>query len=373
MNKKFRLTSLLLAIVMVLSITFLGGCSNSNSKDVAVTINDEEVYLNEAMYYVLFVESNYGPMTDETFWETEVEDGLTIADSAKEYIMDTYLVEINILAQEGKKAGIDITPELEPEIKAGVVEMYNALPEEIIDITGLDEQALYEISVKNYIAGEYQRSMMTDFDIDMDAVAEEYDREELKQYDTAYLHIPFTSINEDGEQVELNDSEKTDAKKTLENALAEIKEGKTFEDIKSENENIISSSESFVEGVIDAVNEEYQEAALTLENEEVTDEIIETDNGYYIIQMVNNDSEAYYNSTISNAISQKQQEKYTEKYEEIKEGYTITINEEVWDSVEVGKTTINLNTDEDIDSTEDNVDEEPEDSNDSEDETEGEE
>lgn len=346
MKKKNRITSLLLVMVMVLSVTFLGGCSKDNSEKVVVTINDEDIYLNEAMYYIYAIEGNFAGMVGPEYWDVVVSEDKTFGELTKDYVMDG-LTETNILYQEGKAAGIEIDGDMETQLKSSAVEFYNSLSEEIVEITGLDEETIYNISAKSYIASTHQNNVLNELEIDTEAITAEYDKEALRQYDTEYLFVPITSTDEEGNVTALSDEEKDAAKATLEGGLAEVQGGKTFAEVADTNETIQTSTASFIEGEESyTVSQEYMAAALPLENDGITGEILETEDGYYIIKMVNNNSDAYYNSTVENAISTKQQELYYEQYEALKETYTIEINEDVWDPIQLGKTTINLESDE---------------------------
>lgn len=348
-NKRIRFTSLLLAIVLVLSMTLLAGCGKDSKEDVVVTINDEEIYLSEAMYYIYSVEANFGMMLGSDYWDTVVEDERTFGELTKEYVMDG-LVEMHIMSEEGTKAGLEIDSQLETQLKTSAVDFYNSMTDQLKEITGLTERSIYNIIHKNYIAALHKNEILADLDIDIEAIEAEYNREEYRQYNTQYLHIPFVTTDDDNNEVELTDAEKTEAKATLEKALSDVQSGKTFAEIAEEYEDIKSSSANFLPGDEYTVSVAYQNIAMELENDEVTEEIVETEDGYYIIMMVDNDSAAYYNAVINDAANQKQQELYLEKYEEIKEEYTVTINDEVWDPIKVGRTTINLDIEDDADS-----------------------
>lgn len=343
LKKKIRFISLIL--VMVLSFTLLAGCGKDSSEDVVATINDEDISLTEAMYYISIVESNYSMFLSADAWDMLVEGDKTFSDLTKEYVMDG-IVESNILYDLGKEAGIEITEDMETQLKASAVQYFNSLSEEQVEATGLDEQSLYDISVKSYISSEHQATILNALDIDIEGISAEYDQEELRQYNTEYLHIPFISIDEEGNQVELTEEEKSTAKETLENMLAEVQDGKTFEEVIEGNEEIQTNTANFVPGY-DQVELAYEEVAAELENDAIAGEIVETSAGYYIIKMVDNNSSEYYESAVNTALSEKQQELYAEKIEELKADYTIVINEDVWEPIKVGRTTINLDYDED--------------------------
>lgn len=356
MSKRIRFTSLLLAIVMVLSMTLLAGCGKKSSEDVVVTINDENISLSEAMYYIYMVEANFGMMLSSEYWDTVVEEDRTFSDLTKEYVMDG-LVEMHILSKEVSKDEVKLTADIETQLKTSAVEFYNSMSDQLKEITGLNEQSIYEISVKNYLASLQQNNILSTVEIDIEEIESGYNREEYRQYNTQYLLIPFVSTDAENKEVKLTDAEKAEAKTTMESALADINSGKTFDEVVEKYEDVTASSANFLPGENNSVSADYQTVAMELENDEIADNIVETSDGYYIIKMVNNDSDAYYMSVINDAAGQKQQEIYQEKFDEIKEGYTITINEEVWEPIKVGRTTINLEanevaTDESVDSDE---------------------
>jgi len=338
-NKKIRFTSLLLAIVMVLSMTLLAGCGKK-SEDVVVTINDEEIYLSEAMYYIYYTELELGLSYNSEYWDTVDEEGNAYSDLVKEFIMES-MVNSHILYKEGQKAGIEINSDVETQLKTGAVDFYNSLSDQLKEITGLNERSIYDILVKHYIFQMQQNNIVSNIEIDTEAIKAEFNRDEYRYYTTQYLHIPFVTTDDDNNQVELSDEEKATAKATLEKALEDIKSGKDFEEVTKEYEDIKMSSANFLPGKESVVDVEYQNIAMELENEEITD-VVETKNGYYIIRMENNNSDLYYNAVVYEATVQKQSELFNEELEAIKAEYTVTVNEEVWDQIKFGRTTINL-------------------------------
>lgn len=353
MKKRSRIISLLFAVIMVLSITLLAGCSKDNSQEIVLTINDEDVPLHEAMYYIYMAENQFGQIISYENWQSEVSDGKSLSELTKDYVYQG-LEEMQILYLEGKAAGIEVPAELETQLKSSAVEYYNSLSEELIEITGLNEQNLYELSVKNYISLQHQNSMVAGLDIDGDAIISQIDKEEFRQYNTQYLHIPFVSTDSEGNETTLTDEEKAVAKENLENALKEVQEGKTFEEIKENDkyEALVHNIANFSYGDEYIINTQYQDVAIELENDDLTDEVIETEEGYYIILMLDNNSDELYNAAVNKAITEKQQELYQIEIDKLKENYTITLNEEVWGPLELGRITINLDADataEDVD------------------------
>lgn len=342
MKKRVKLISLLLIILTIFSIT-LTGCSNKQSKQLVVTINDNKIYLDEAMYYILMYEANFSMMVGTDQWDEEMVDGESLSTMVKSSIMDA-LVENEILYVKGLESGIEITEDLEAQFKSSSLEFYGMLEDELLDITGIDETVLYNINKKTYVANMHKNNVVAGLDIDLEAIIAEVKEDDYKQYNTKHLTIGFASYDEEGNVVELTDAEKATAKTTMDNALKDIKDGKTFEEIDTEYEDITLSSSSFLED--DTQDDAYQNNAIKLENDEISEDVIEAEDGYFIVQMVDNDSKDAYNNAVNDAVSSKQQELYSEKYTEVKKDFTITINEDVWGPISVGHTTINLETQE---------------------------
>ena len=327
---------------MVFSIT-LTGCGNKQSRQLVVEINDNKVYLDEAMYYVLMYEANFGMMVGPEQWDEEMVDGDSLSSVVKSSVMDA-MTENEILYIKGLESGIEITEDLESQFKASSLEFYDMLEEEdeLLDITGIDETVLYNINKKTYVANMHKNSIIEGLDIDLDALIAEVEEDDYKQYNTKHLAIEFNSYDDEGNVVELTDADKAKAKDTMDEALNAIKDGKTFEEIDAEYEDITLSPSSFIYD--ETTDDVYQNDAIKLENAEFSEEVTETEYGYFIIQMIDNDSKEAYNNAVNDVVSSKQQELYAEIYKEMKKDFTITINENVWDPISVGHTTINLET-----------------------------
>lgn len=341
MKKRIKLTSLFLVIIMVFSIT-LTGCGNKQSRQLVVKINNDKIYLDEAMYYILMYEANFSMMVGPEQWDEKMGEDDTLSTMVKDSIMDA-IVENQILYVKGLESGIEINEDLETQFKSSALELYGMLEEddEMLDITGIDETVLYNINKKTYVSNMHKNNIVGGLEFDLESTIAEVKEDDYKQYNTKHLTIGFTGY-EDDNVVELTDAEKEEAKTTMEKALKDVKAGKTFEEIDAEYEDVILSPSSFMYDK--ETDDSYQKVAMELENDEIHEEILETEYGYFIIQMVDNDSKEAYNNAINEAVSIKQQELYQEKYEEVKKDFTITINEDVWDPISVGHTTINLET-----------------------------
>jgi foldase protein PrsA len=339
--------SLLLTIIMVLGMFFMAGCSNNTSKELVVTVGDRKIYLDEAMFHIYATEAEmnsydqyYMMMTGQGIWDMDAGNGKTMREQSKEQVMDQ-IIMTEILYMEGKKADHTITAEQSDELKASALEVLKTLPDEVRDITGLNEKVILNIYEKSYIGSAYSNSLVESFDIDEQGIKDGINYDDFRQYNTEFLSIPFTNYDEEGNQVELTEEEKLEAKDTIEEALEKAKNNEEFATIAEGYESIMNSPANFVYDS-ESMEKAYKDAAINLENDTITDEVIETESAYYIIKMVDNDSDESYNNAVNDAINQAIQEEFNTQYEAIKQNIKITINDKVWEPIVMGETTINL-------------------------------
>ena len=68
--------------------------------------------------------------------------------------------------------------------------------------------------------------------------------------------------------------------------------------------------------------------------------VVETDDGYYIIRLTSDDSDTVYETAVEEAVSLAVSEAFYEKYNEIRDGYQVVVNSEVWDGLPFGEITL---------------------------------
>ncbi len=347
MKKTKRIVSLLLISLLAVGMTFMAGCSKKTepAKSIAVTINDTDIYLNELMYYIMAVESNgaqydayYQQFTGTSYWDTEYSEGVTMREQAKEYVMDTAQM-YEILYDKAVKAGYTLTDDEKTQAESNADQILSSISEEQLKITGFTKEVLAKVQEKLSVGGKYYQDLIDGFDIDEEEIKASINRDEYRQYNTEYLFIPTTELDENYEYIDLSEEEKAAAKTSITAALDKAKAGEEFSVITEEDDTITTSTLNFA--IDDGTAEEaYQEAAVKLENDACTPDIVETETGYYIIKMVDNDSSEAYDQAVEEAISQAQEEAFDAEYQKMKEEYTVTINSDVWDPIVMGETTI---------------------------------
>lgn len=350
MKKTKRVMSLLLISTLAVGMTLMSGCSKKEdpATTIAVTVNDTDIHLNEMMYYIMAVESTgaqyeaaYQQYTGTSYWDQKDPNdpnGLTVREQAKNYVMDTAEM-YEILYDKAEKGGYTLTDDEKTQAEDNAEQILSNISDEQLKVTGFTKAMLSGVQQKITLGGKYSNDLIDGFDIDDDGIKATIKRDDYKQYKTDFLFVPTTKYDENNNSAALTADEKAAAKDTISAALKKVKAGEEFSKIKEDDNKLVNSSLNFI--LDDGTAEKaYQEAATKLDNDACTDDIIETDTGYYIIKMVDNNSSEAYDSAVNDAISQAEQDAFNAEYEKIKKEYTIAVNTEVWDPIIIGETTI---------------------------------
>mgnify|MGYP001268906784 CR=1 FL=1 len=348
MKKVKKILSSLLIGTLILSMALVTGCSkkggSANSKKLAVTVGDSKIYLDEMMYYIFMNEyqlDQYDQMylayMGTSYWDMEYSEGVTMREFAKTSTMDM-AVQYEILYNEAKKAGFELTKEEKDSIPTNADQFMETITEEQLKKTGLSKDTVEDILEKLMVTSKYIQDTIDKFDIDDEGIKATVNKDELRQYNTEALFVATSTMDEQGKTKEFTKKEKAEAKKKLESVLKKAKAGDDFEKIVEKKEEIQNQENNFVVGQ-GAVSEEYEKLAKGLKNDEITD-IVETADGYYIIKMIDNNSDEAYEAQVAQMIDEEEQKQFEAEYEKIKKDYKVTINDEVWDEIVMGETTI---------------------------------
>ena len=348
MKKVKKILSSLLIGTLILSMALVTGCSkkggSANSKKLAVTVGDSKIYLDEMMYYIFMNEyqlDQYDQMylayMGTSYWDMEYSEGVTMREFAKTSTMDM-AVQYEILYNEAKKAGFELTKEEKDSIPTNADQFMETITEEQLKKTGLSKDTVEDILEKLMVTSKYIQDTIDKFDIDDEGIKATVNKDELRQYNTEALFVATSTMDEQGKTKEFTKKEKAEAKKKLESVLKKAKAGDDFEKIVEKKEEIQNQENNFVVGQ-GAVSEEYEKLAKGLKNDEITD-IVETADGYYIIKMIDNNSDEAYEAQVAQMIDEEEQKQFEAEYEKIKKNYKVTINDEVWDEIVMGETTL---------------------------------
>lgn len=354
-------------VVLVFSMALVAGCSKKDSKDestkaedgavdttinykkddVALTIDNENVTMEEMLYYIYSYESQIDYMDqmyqyyfNTSYWDMEIEEGKTIRQDAKDQAIDT-ATRYEVLYKEAVKNDYSLTDEEIATIKENSTAVIEQMSKEQLALTGFTEEAIIEIQKKWAITDKYYEDLIDSFDIDDEAIKKGIDKEQYKEYSTEYIMVPTATADEEGNLTPVSADEKKAAKEKIKAIYDKVKKSKNLEDGITDGDSDVNYTDlSFLPNdENETTNKTFMEEAMKLANGEISG-IVETEEGYYIIKMIDNNATTSYDEAVKTAIEEAEGARFDEEFEKIKEGYDIKINDEVWDKVVMGNNTI---------------------------------
>jgi foldase protein PrsA len=310
-------TGLLLGTVFLFT-----GCGTK----AVVKVDKEKITLPELMYYVhqaeeegQIYEEMYQNFFQESYWDMEYEEEKTFRQVAKEDAYENAIM-YTIFEKEAIKAGYSLTDEEKEECSKEASEEYAAFTEKQRTALGLSEKEYIALKQKVMLGNKYYDALEESLEVDEDKATSMILEEDYIQIDVEYLYA----------------QNKEELAPYLERAVA----GEDFDTLAEENPDILESGAlGFIEGDY-ALGETFEKEALKLSVGEITDKLVEEEDGWYIIKLVDDDSKESYEAACEEAIYQATNEAFQAAYEEIKSGYKITEYASDWDTLEIGDLTV---------------------------------
>ncbi len=298
------------------------------------TIN--KVYYAEAMYDIYQAElmptyySYYGMTFD---WDDTNDDGDTYATYYKKSIMKT-IKQREILYMCALADDISLTDDEKEEVDDDVESFRENLTDNQKKIKGLDVDTLTKVLTKEKLGDKYKDTVIDTLDIDDDALKETVDKDSYRQYTLQYYMFSKTETDDDGNTVDKSAKDLKKGKKAMEELRTKALKADDFtsdvitdedsDGVDDDNDAISYATEDLIETDEDFMTAKARKQIKKMKNDEISD-VMETDDGYYVIKMVdNNDSEAY-DAQCESVISQEEETQFESMYKTtIKAGYIAT-------------------------------------------------
>lgn len=282
-------------------------------------------------------EQIYQGFFGKSYWDIKNEEGITNRESIKNETMDQAIL-YEILFQEAIHAGyqLDDTQVKEADKQAGLMmEGLTAKQKNSMQIT---KESLIEVMQKTALADLYYEEILEDLVVDEAMAVSGIYEEEFQEYNAEYLYISDVFYDEESGMIPYSKEEKEAAYQKANALLKEVQAGKDLETLSQEKEGIEYSSISFLEGD-KLLGSAFEKAAIALSNGQTADSVVEEEDGYYIIKMMDNNSTQSYDSRILEAIEDAKAKEFDQFYETLKLNYEITIHESVWQPIQIGDLT----------------------------------
>lgn len=326
-------------LCIVLISLILTGCKKTNETKITeikvVTVNDFNVYLDEMMYYIWQTETEYDSYNDYyeenygvNFWEQNAGDGLTARDFIKDDVMDN-VVQSYILWDQAVAAGITLTKEEQETSKTKAQEILTGFTEKQKETIQLSEERLMEILEKEALVDKFFNKTLESYKVDEEQIRTELEEQMEKEYEVDAISIPKDELLED----------ETNPYDAMNQMLEQAKITEDWSTLVEDSESpFIYETYTITEN--DTVcPEEIKKEVFNQKTGDITP-MIETEEEYVIVKIINDNATKSYETSIENAIENQKLTEFNTYYEELRNKYTIIIEEEVWSTIEIGTLTL---------------------------------
>lgn len=295
-------------LCLVLTAGALTGCSDKSGKAIATLDGVDTEYAianimlrcNQAQMY-----TNYSSYMGENMWETYGED-------TKTGMMDN-LKEMLILEKHMDEYGVTVTDEDKTAITAAATQFMSENEEKVLKSMGATQERVERVLTLYTIQAKMSNAMVAD--VDTNVTDEEAAQKTVKYV----LFSTADTYDEAGNAIAMTDDEKanlqsqaemvveamtTTADTDLETALVSVTDTQTV------------LTESYGAEDEDSVLEETVRAEADKLKDGETSSVIATDAGYYVVYMESTFDEEATATEKENIVAERQNEKFTEVYEE---------------------------------------------------------
>ncbi len=335
-NKKaFTITSIILVVLLIAALIF-----DQVYEPTILTIDGDKYHASDLSYYIYNVEYQYD-YYDQMFggggsyWNMSYdEEGTTVRDMAKQEAMDT-AIYYEILNSEALAEGYTLTEEEKTTIETNAATMMDGMTAGTIKNGKFTKASLSKALGKTTLVSRYRQDKIDALNIDDEAIKAGISRDEYRQYDIEYLFSSKKTTDVEGKSVDKTEEEKAATKAALNTYL---EKAKTTEDwstlLPEEEKNITYSTDNFIESE-SSFDEDFEKLIMAMENGEIG-EVYETDNGYYVVRMIDNNSSESYDTAVKNAITEAENEGFNQLYDDILAKHDYKINDSALKSLNMG-------------------------------------
>lgn len=312
------------------------------------------VYMKEAVYSIYQVENQYNQyssiyqqMYGKTYWEMEDVDGKgrNGASAAKKQVMDS-LKQREILYMEAQKRGYSLTDEEIKETEENVSTTVKNFTDAQKKMDGLDEKTLKSEFKKNALVEKFRQILIKESGIDEEALKATVNKDDYRQYTLQYYMVS----NQDTSGEETQEVSPEQKQTNLSNMQALQEKAKTAEDFtklldEKDTTGIQYQTENLVKKDLNDstfLTKKLRKQITKMKNDEISD-IIEGEDGYYLVKMVNNDDSEAYDNQCNSVIEEEETKQFNAKYAEFAVNYVTEVQSYWKGRVKLGSFTIQQN------------------------------
>ena len=306
-----------LGLVLIVAVLF-----DQLYKRPLITIDDKDYYLEDMTYQFYTTESYYDYINQiygGSYWDMPYSESSTISvrDFTKAQTINNVIYQ-EILYNEAVSNGYSLTQEESDKIDEEVDTILTdqSLSKKFIKKNGFTSDYLKSVLTKNTLATRFSEDVIESLGIDTESIKADFDYDEYRQYDIEYLYVSTEITNEEDYTTEpMNEEEREAALDKITSLRRDALKSEDWKALIPENEDQLKYRENNLLPTDTYFPEDFKTTIMAMENMEISD-VLETEDGYYVVRMINNNSTETYDKVVEDAITQAEDEAFSEEYYE---------------------------------------------------------
>lgn len=318
-------------ICICMAAASLTGCGNVNADAAVATLDGEKVPFKIANFMLRYnqaqMQSSYGSMFGEDMWNTDLMgSGTPYGTTFKTQIMDS-LEEMLILEKHMADYDITVTDDEKAKIESSAKQFMEENSQETIDELTASQETVSRVLTLYTINNKMKKAIEAEADTNVSD-------DEVAQKTVSYvLFSTADTTDADGNTKALTDDEKKALKDNAQKVLDAVKGGKEMDAAVKEIDEEKSASTSSYGTDNGTLPDEVKTAADKLKDGETADSVVETDSGYYVVQMKSTFDKEATETQKETIINQRKSDKYEEVYTAWKEKVEFKVDDKVWGKI----------------------------------------
>ena len=312
-----------------------------------LTIDGKKYFVEDFTYQFYNVESTneyINQMYGGSYWDMPSGDpsGMSVREYSKLETLNNVIYE-EILYNEATEQDYTLTQEEIDKIDEDISLLLNeqGLSDELIKKNGFTPDYLKNVLTRNTLASRFKQDIIDTFAVDEEVIKAGISYDEYRQYDIEYLNISTQITNEeDFSKTPMNEEEK---KLALDKITASKNDALNTDDwstLIAEDEKELIYRESSFMSKDTYFSEDLMNTMMAMENGAISD-IIEEEDGYYLVRMVNNNSSEAYDRAVDEAIKAKEEELFSAEYtNNIMPNHSFDLNNNTISNLRMGRITL---------------------------------
>lgn len=348
-KKQFTISPIVWIVIgTVLGLALLVGLLvDQFYKSPLVTIDGKKYYLEDMTYQFYSSESTYdyiNQLYGGSYWDMPYSDtsDMTVRDFAKVETINNFIYE-ETLYNEAISNGYTLTQDELDKINDDINSTLNnsSFSDNFIKKNGFTQEYLKDIFTRNTLATRFKKDVIDAFDIDDESIKAGITYNDYRQYNIEYLSISTKKTNEvDSSQTPMEAKEKQLVLDIISDLRDKALNTEDWATLIPEDDDTVRYRTSNFTSKDTYFSEDLTNIMMGMGNGDIT-EVIEEEDGYYVVRMINNNSSEAYDKAVDDAIKKVEEESFTKEYtDNILPNHTYELNSKAISNLRMGRITL---------------------------------